>query len=51
MLSRNSHLLSIYQRPHEANYDTALEMFMNELYSIIKEEIEQEIEEEQEEER
>lgn len=45
-------MIQTYQRPHEANYDTALEMFMSELYSIIKEEeIEQEIEEEQEEER
>ena len=40
-------MIQTYQRPHEANYDTALEMFMSELYSIIKEEeIEQEIEEE-----
>ena len=44
-------LIKTYQTPQEANYDTALEMFMSELYSIIKEEIEQEIEEEQEEER
>ena len=39
-------LIKTYLLPRDANYDKALEMFIEELYSIIKEE---EIEEEKEE--
>ena len=43
-------LMKTYQTPDEANYDAAVEMFMNELYSIIdEEEIEEELEEQGEE--
>lgn len=43
-------LMKTYQTPDEANYNAAVEMFMNELYSIIdEEEIEEEIEEQGEE--
>lgn len=43
-------LMKTYQTPDEANYNAAVEMFMNELYSIIdEEEIEEELEEQGEE--
>ena len=43
-------MMKTYQTPQDANYYTALEMFIEELYSIIKEEeIEEEIEEQGEE--
>lgn len=43
-------LMKTYQTPDEANYDAAVEMFMNELYSIIdEEEIEEELDEQGEE--
>ena len=45
-------MMKTYQTPQDANYYTALEMFIEELYSIIKEEeIEEELNEEYEEER
>ncbi len=43
-------LMKTYQTPDEANYDAAVEMFMNELYSIIdEEEFEEELDEQGEE--
>lgn len=43
-------LMKTYQTPQEANYNEAVEMFMNELYSIIdEEEIEEELDEQGEE--
>ena len=43
-------LIKTYQTPQEANYDAAVEMFMNELYSIIdEEEIEEELDKQGEE--